>query len=414
MKKKVLFSVAAVLLLLSNCMTVFADSQEKDYSVETPAADEPSPYEDAMLEPYRFNNLIPVFQERPYFYAETSAPGRRNPVRAVGTHSYGESYEVTNVDYGACKFFEYDAQGNLVTVNEFLSDGSPFGTNQYTYDTQGNLLSDTCISHWSGGLSAMQYTYDTQGRLLSETSSYGTDICYSKTYTYNARGNVLAYTYTDSDVTNKDTYTRDARGNVLTHTFNGGKEQHTLNYDAQGNLLIDYIIAGYSDPESWSQAQYTYDEMGNVLTYDYLIYNEGGPNYTNQFTYDAMGNVLTHIYYDGFYDYIETNQFIYDETGNLLTHACELTPRSYSLIVEPFSSIEQYTYDEMGNLLTYTYDAERSYRKLETVSKQYTYDEMGNLLTYTCTNISHISTAYHEPGYIEIEKWQYFYEQSFL
>lgn len=380
MKKKVLFSAVAVLLLLSNCMTVFADSQEKDYSVETPVADEPSPYEDAMLEPYRLNNLIPVFQERPYFYAETSAPGRRNPVRAVSTYSDGESYKAEEYDSHSYSF-EYDAQGNLVSVSMFLSDGSPFETNQYTYDTQGNLLSDTCISHWAGGLSAMQYTYDTQGRLLSETSSCGTDICYSKTYTYNARGNVLTYIYTDDYVNNKDTYTRDARGNVLTHTFNGGKEQHTLNYDAQGNLLIDYIIASYSDPESWSQAQYTYDEMGNVLTYDYLIYNEGGPNYTNQFTYDAMGNVLTHIYYDGFYDYIETNQFIYDETGNLLTHACELTPRSYSLIVEPFSSIEQYTYDAMGNLLT-----------------------------YTCTNISHTSTAYHEPGYIEIEKWQYFYE----
>lgn len=404
MKKKVLFSVAAVLLLLSNCMTVFADSQEKDYSVETPAADEPSPYEDAMLEPYRFNNLIPVFQERPYFYAETSAPGRRNPVRAVVAYSDGEAYKAEEYDSHSYSF-EYDAQGNLVTVNEFLSDGSLYRTEQYAYDTQGNLLADTVP------YCTIQYTYDTQGRLLSETNSN-----YSKKYTYDAMGNVLTYIWTDGEdpsIFFKDSYTRDARGNVLTHTFGSAsgsnKDRHTLTYDAQGNLLTDYVL--FSDnPEAWQQSQYTYDAMGNRLTYDYILYVDEGLYYTNQFTYDAMGNVLTHTHYNSMDDAIYTDQLTYDAMGRVLTHTYETMPQSERLYTVPLSFVERYTYDEMGNLLTYTYDAERSYRKLETVSKQYTYDAMGNLLTYTCTNISHISTAYHEPGYIEIEKWQYFYE----
>lgn len=195
MKNRILFSAVTALLLLSNCMTVCADQIEKDFAVEKPAAEKPNPYEDALFEPYRFNNYIPVFQKRPDFYAETTAPGRKKPVRATSTYSDGESYKVTEEGDPKSSFFEYDAQGNLVSVNEFLSDGFLQETAQYAYDTQGNFLSETGIRYWkdlSPTVFTTQYAYDKQGRLLSEINS--ADI--SKKYTYDKMGNLSTYTYT--------------------------------------------------------------------------------------------------------------------------------------------------------------------------------------------------------------------------
>lgn len=403
MKKKILCSVVTALLLLSNSITAFADDDLHDFAVEKPVVDKPSPYEDAMLTPYRFNNLISVTQNSPDFYTKTPIPGRKNPVRATSSYSWGESYKVIEGWDTESKFFEYDAQGNLVSMNEFLSDGALHSAEQYTYDAQGNLLSD------AGNGYSTQYTYDKQGRLLSEINTYGADFLRSEKYTYDAPGNVLTYTYTDSSVNSKDTYTRDARGNVLTHTYGSSKEQHTLTYDAQGNLLTDSVLFNYN-PEAWEKAQYTYDAMGNLLTYDDTLY-AGEDNFnTMQYTYDALGNVLTHTYYNSIDAVKYTDQLTYDAMGNLLTHTHESIPQSDRIYTYPVSFVARYTYDAMGNLLTYTCDAERAHSKYWSKSKQYTYDAMGNLLTYTYTNIEHVSSGNYKPGYIETEKWQYFYE----
>lgn len=407
MKKKFLVPVVAAILLLSNCMTAFAEEYYPDEGLK-PVVDKPSPYEDAILEPYYFNKMLSVNQKSPDFYSQISAPGRKNPTRAVMT--YIDDGDAENYSYK----YEYDARGNLASVTELFDDGSIYEIIQYAYDAKDRVVSETSTNVWRGYSSTTKYTYDAKGNLLSEVcppdENYGE---WSNKYTYDARGNLLTWVFNASGDVTKYSYKRDKKGNLLTYSCDNGVEmdKHALTYDAKGNLATDIVSYNYN-PEAYTKHQYTYDAQGNLLVHDCIMDAGDGLYETFQYTYDASGNVLTHTRYISKYDQQVTDQLTYDAAGRLLTHVHESVPLSASLTVVPFYSVAQYTYDANGNLLTYTCDARQGQDKHKywTRTKQYTYDALGNLVTYTSTENAYASSGARGSSYVETEKWQYFYE----
>lgn len=440
MKKKILAPVVAAVMLLSNGMTAFAGEgayldtydntrlEEKDYSFEKPGVNRPTPFEDAMLEMWRFTVDLTIFQKSQNFYSKIPNPNRKNPVRATVFSNWSDSYQLSEEwGDGWSIFYEYDAQGNLVSVYDPPVDGSSGNTKQYTYDAQGRLLSETDV-HYPSDPSispytiTLQYAYDPQGRIISAVNDVdGSKESYK--YTYDAAGNVLTFTdkkdFVDHyNIVTKHSYTRDTHGNVLTYTIDSGgyvtKESHALTYDAQGGLLQDDISYTGPNEEGSTQVKYAYDEAGNLLSREYIVYYPCEPR-VFQFTYDAMGNVLAFTGRDASasgpntyitngnitymaaedYRYYRNDRLAYDAAGNVLTH---VTEGAVSNIYR------QYTYDAMGNLLTYTKDYvdPASGRTAESHLIQYTYDALGNLSTYT--------EATYSPSGVDGYRVQYFYE----
>lgn len=411
MKKKLLSLAIAAVLLLSNCMMASAasmfDIDEHAYPEEglPPVVEIPSPYEEIALEPYQPTIMYSINQERPDFYSPMTVSGRSNPTRALFLLT-DRSSKPDDPPYDREYRYEYDVRGNLTTVAEFDSKGSLSDTYQYTYDEQDRLLTASLNHKYSWGWEdpyVWEYTYDANGNLLSRVRAKDgrSHIC-----TYDAQGNLLSWVFTDSagDVSAYD-YKRDAQGNLLRSVWRryGDRVNHTLTYDAAGNLVNDFVLADYN-PDGWEEHQYTYDEMGNLLTHDITVYVEEGNVKTYQFTYDAMGNMLTSLWYDSMSYELQTDEFTYDATGRMLTHVHASEPTQESLIVIPNYFNEQYTYDAMGNLVTYTYNSYVGFDKLRhsSVTHQYTYDVMGNLLTYTKTS--------EDASGVVTRKWQYFYD----
>ena len=231
-------------------------------------------------------------------------------------------------------FYHYDLSGRIVNktmASEY--DGSVMNTINYQYLEQKNLLEKYRFTHWTGSYLTsflygdinkgqipdavygvkldntlrIGYSYDDFARQSSRTlytngshitTSYGfksvsddstsclidtiTENGYIYTYTYDAVGNITAYskknaltdevvenyvyqydsknqlTYVGKDLTSGTSYTYDANGNILTKT------------DHSNNKTITY---GYTDPTwadlltSYNGQAISYDEIGNPLEY---------------------------------------------------------------------------------------------------------------------------------------------------
>lgn len=441
MKKKILVSVLAAALLMSNGTTAFAsedsyatgyddtNEQDKDFSNQRPTINRPTPFDDwLLLEPYDLKQGYPqVVQTSPNFYSKTPNPNRKNPVRAVWSSSTGYSYEVNEdwdvADDGSCDLYESDAQGNLVAECSVGADGSIYESAQYEYDAQGRLVSKA--EDRNGGRYIERYTYDTQGRLLSNSSGWSDDwsddTTFTSKYTYDAQGNVLTHTWKDAGgYYLQRTYTRDKHGNVLTYTtkdkWSYSKESHTLTYDEQGRLVNDYVRfsnnTGTVFKEAYAEGKYTYDEQGRLRTY-YCDWDTTMNKYPCQYTYDEQGNLVNYTYYNIGEGYMIVNQFTYDEAGNMLSCVAVTKSPDDSLYARSLSVITEYTYDAMGNMLTYNRDyyngIGESKRRTEGHRNWYTYDELGNLTTYVEATI-YEGLMDKEAGRVDAIRIQYFYE----
>lgn len=171
MEKKLFVSVITALLLLSNGMTAsasrFSQIDEHAYPEEglSPVVEKPSPYEDIFLEPYQPTIMYSVNQERPYFYAQTSAPGRKNPTRALFLFT-DKGSKPDDPPYDNEYRYEYDARGNLTSVAEFNSKGELSSICQFAYDGQDRLLTESLNHNYFGDWGdpyIWEYTYDAKG-----------------------------------------------------------------------------------------------------------------------------------------------------------------------------------------------------------------------------------------------------------
>ncbi len=246
-----------------------------------------------------------------------------------------------------CEEYAYDENGNLLTL--LTTDASGSQKYSYTYDAAGNELTYT---YERDGIliDASVYTYDDAGNKLEKyhNGSYGV-------YTYDGAGNELTVSFYENDDTLKmevkNTY--DAAGKKLAVISYGSDSTITKQtrylYDQEGNKLSYTVYDGDDNILNW--CEYTYDEKGNELTanvYDNAIPDVVKLTTRREHTYDEEGNILARVetYYhdDGNEDKI---MYTFDEHGNMLT---------YDGFVDGEHTIEEYSYvyDEFGNFIERT------------------------------------------------------------
>ena len=143
-------------------------------------------------------------------------------------------------------------------VTNKKADNSTLSSYGYTYDAGGNILSVT-------GSDSATYTYDAQGQLLTETRGSTT-----VTYSYDTFGNL----WTVSDGTDTVAYTY---GNSDWKDLLTAYDNHTIIYDAIGNLTTWYDgatmtwtngrrLATISATNDHAALGFTYDSDGLRLT----------------------------------------------------------------------------------------------------------------------------------------------------
>jgi RHS repeat-associated protein len=204
-----------------------------------------------------------------------------SPTGQIAKIEYANGVVSTNT-YDAAKVYRL-AQKISVLGSQHLQDLS------YTYDPNGNITKLVDASN-TNTAKTVDYVYDDLNRLLSATSS-GTP-AYSKSYTYDAIGNILTgdpgtYTYAGTGFANphavtsigSTNYTYDNNGNVLTQ---GTK---TFAWDYLNRLLTTKTSSSTYDA---SGERITYTTGGKTTTYPTQYYN-----------IDASGKATKHVFGNG-------------------------------------------------------------------------------------------------------------------
>jgi RHS repeat-associated protein len=329
----------------------------------------------------------PGSQQRQYHYENTSFPlaltgitdegGQRyatytydaqgratNSQLAAGADSYSVSYagngQATITDpLGTQRTYSYAATQGILTVTG-ASSPSPTGAGDAASRVQNSAgLIDSETDYL--GVQTM-YTWDINRRLPTATT-YAANRPEAKTvqtqwhstfrlptlvteagrttaYTYDADGNKLTQTVTDTATNQARTWTWTYNAQKLPATMTDPKNgTWTYAYDTAGNLTSETNPLGHV-------TSYTHDAAGRVLT------QTEPTGLVTTYTYDARGRVLT-VSRSG-----ETTTFTYQPTGNLATAT--------------FAS---------GLAITYTYDAAQRMTGWSTnrgAQGVYTLDAAGN------------------------------------
>ena len=273
---------------------------------------------------------------------------------------------------------KYDTSGHVYmeSLPYFEGIGSP-KWKTYTYDPVGRVIQTTnpdgTITTTAYNKGTTSFTdanghkkvevKDVYGRLTKVeeyTGTTGAHALYATTtYEYNALGNLIKLTDTESN-------------------------QTTMTYDTLGRKLTMNDL----DMGSWS---YSHDNNGNLLS------QTDAKNQTINFTYDALNRTTRKIYpvgSDTIYTYDET--FSTNSTGRLttLTDSTGSTKYYYDELGRTVKTIKtvdstSYTtetiYDALGRTKSVTYP--------DTKRVNYTYDTGGNLLTVT-DDVGSGSTTY--------------------
>lgn len=287
---------------------------------------------------------------------------------------------------GNTSSLQYDAGGNLVTINK---PGNI--TEQFKYNINGQVA--TAIN---GRGDTTKYEYNPQGDLVKIQQPIGAQIleygggCCNLSKITDANSNSLRMTYdlmnrlktVKDDQDNTTTYEYDAAGNLVKETGPNGFVKR-YGYDASNRLTSVQLPIG-----TW---RYEYDGAGNFIamkdakgnkySYEYDLNNrlvkETDPlGNSTRYTYDADGNLVSKQEPKG-----NTVNYRYDDEDRLLERAYE-------------GNTDRYSYDGNGNMLSasnsnltyiFEYDALNRLTK-KTIpdwnkSIGYTYDSAGNRRT---------------------------------
>ena len=151
-------------------------------------------------------------------------------------------------------------------------------------------------------------------------------------------------------------YTYDDLGNLLTFKST----------DPTGDILRKYTYSGYKKTSYWSQSK--------AYTYGYT------------YTYDAAGNLVMERFLDRNGDWLGQTTYTYDDQGNCLSEETARMNEAQDLF-PGLETTRYYTYDAKGRMLTekvsdyydnelvgytateYTYEADGSYRKVNTIDE---------------------------------------------
>lgn len=190
---------------------------------------------------------------------------------------------------GQATGFEYDGQGNIVSVTAPLSR-----IIAQNYDALDRLIKQTDPK---GG--EIHYGYDRLDRLVSVTDPR----LLTTRYEYNALGDLKREESPDTGVT---TQSLDAAGNILTRT-NGNETSATSEYDALNRVTRTVYSDGQIETFAYDQGEnglgrltgisdssgttaYAYDAHGRVIRETRTI---GEQSYVTAYSYDAAGRLAS-------------------------------------------------------------------------------------------------------------------------
>jgi len=265
----------------------------------------------------------------------------------------------------------------------------PNKTTTFTYDANGNLLSrsETDTSPHNSGSRTTTFTYDSNGQVLT-IDGPRTDVTDITTFDYNAQGNRTQSANALGQETQFTSY--DASGRLLSMTDANGIVTQ-LTYDPRGRLL-SRTVAGVTTTFDYdgvgqltqitlpnnAQLNYTYDGARRLTDIEDNLGNR------IRYTLDNMGNRTGEEIFDDSNSLRRTQTRVFDELSRLIE----------SISADGRSS--HFQYDANGNQTTNTDALNRnsqsafdaldrliSSQDADSQSTQYSYDNQDNLTTVT-------------------------------
>ena len=355
---------------------------------------------------------------------------------------------------GITKGTTYDSQGNVATRTDFNNNQT-----QFTYDSirdletsrteaYGSPRARTITTQWDpvfrlpsqinepGRQTA--FTYDASGDMLTRTiTDTATSQARTWTYTYNAKGQVLTIDGPRSDVTDVTTYTYyecsygaecgqiasitnaaghttsfqiyNAHGKALSITdannvttnFSYDSRQRLLSRDVGGEVTaFSYYPTGLLKRVTLADASYL------EYTYDAahrLIRVEDAEGNRASYILDAAGNRTAENVYDPSQALARTRSFAFDSLGRLSSET-DSASNSVSYAYDLNGNLEAVT-DQEARLTSYAYDELNRMVSIVDPAQsltQYSYTSSSDLATVTDPRA--LTTAYEYTGFGEIKK----------
>ena len=162
---------------------------------------------------------------------ETTYIDDKGEVYLRETYTYNDQGQKINLKavslFGEREYsYTYDAKGNLTCMSVVQDNGENYRY-EYEYDKHGNLTKQTEYSAWIlGGSSIYAYEYSEENELIREMHGYGDgSVVYERTRTAKTVGNTIKEVWTTRYEHHSDAYS-------YSQTY-----ESIYEYDANGNLL---------------------------------------------------------------------------------------------------------------------------------------------------------------------------------
>lgn len=299
MKKSILFTALAALLLATSCAGSDTTSEETVTPAKKTApkregwGDWHGPLygdvESVTITEYKLSEKFGEIVKDKIDYKEVYKFNQNGDVVEMAAYnSDGSLYE-----NWLCK---YDSQGKLIEVAGYYPDGSLDDKSLYKYDSRGNQIEE---AHYNsdGSLDRKHLSkYDSQGNMVEEARYFDGSLRSTTIYKYDAQGNRIEHAIYDSDgsLDSKELSKYDSQGNKIEeveYKSDGSlRSKHLYKYDSQGKLIekAEYNSDGSLD-EKWLCK---YDSQGNIER-EWIKYDlDGSIIFRNLSKYDTQGKLI--------------------------------------------------------------------------------------------------------------------------
>ncbi|TWT56318.1 tRNA nuclease WapA precursor [Allorhodopirellula solitaria] len=231
-------------------------------------------------------------------------------------YSYDALGRITQLAYhnGIIENRTYDSVGRLLAQTS-LADGSELLAIQYAYDADGNTLSKTVSQ--SGTTTESSFEYDRLNRLTREHVSIDGGQTQVTSYRYDAAGNRIEKRTGNSVVS----YSYDQNNRLLAETTSlAGSQITTYSYDANGQLLQQSQATGASTTFDW--------DLGGRL--QEVTLSDGNEQQQVRYQYSGDGLRTERIVTDGVGQVVDQQRMLWQVVGGIPQIIAEYSPAGES------------------------------------------------------------------------------------